>query len=201
MAVATLPANVIAHASAQALAADLGRYIVAAVVAGLARHGKFAVALSGGSLPKVLGQALQAAVDGGADLHTEAWHVFYADERIVPVDHADSNHAACKAALFDQPWFKAPPAQLHPINPALPPAECAADYAAQVVGVLGGSVAVAPDGSVIVGGGPSPAALPQFDLILLGMGPDGHTASLFPGACPWRGDVAASRQPRFCGGA
>lgn len=97
-----LPANVLAPASPAALAEELGRFIVAAVVAALARHGKFVVALSGGSLPKVLGQALAAAVAAGAELHTDKWHVFYADERIVPLTDADSNHLACKAAVYDQ---------------------------------------------------------------------------------------------------
>lgn len=102
MASPALPSNVLAFSSNAELVTNLGRYIVAAVVAALSRHGKFVVGLSGGSLPKVLGQALQSAVDSGLDLHTESWHVFYADERIVPIDHADSNHAACKAAIYDQ---------------------------------------------------------------------------------------------------
>lgn len=73
-----------------------------------------------------------------------------------------------------QPWFKTPSAQLHPINPSLSPKDCAADYEAQVIEVLGGSSSIGADGSATAG-------LPQFDLVLLGMGPDGHTASLFPG--------------------
>lgn len=162
---AALPPSVSAHASAAALADALGRYVAAAVAAALQRHGRFVVALSGGSLPKTLAQALQAAARAGLALHTERWHVFYADERCVPLADPDSNHAACKAAVFDQPWFACPAAQLHPIDPALAPAACAAEYAAQIRGVLGGG-----------------EGLPQFDLVLLGMGPDGHTASLFPGA-------------------
>lgn len=97
-----IPSNVIVPASAAVLAEEIGSFIVAAVIASLARHGKFVVALSGGSLPKVLGQALQAAVTSGAELHTDKWHVFYADERIVPLTDADSNHLACKAAVYDQ---------------------------------------------------------------------------------------------------
>jgi 6-phosphogluconolactonase len=162
-----LPPSVSAHATPEQLADALGRYVAAAVAGALARHGQFVVALSGGSLPKTLAAALQAAARAGLALHTEAWHVFYADERCVPLADPDSNHAACRAAVFDQAWFAAAAgaAQLHPIDPALPPAACAVEYAAQIRGVLGGD-----------------AGLPQFDLVLLGMGPDGHTASLFPGA-------------------
>jgi len=161
-----------AHETPVALAEALGRYVATAAAAAVRRQGHFVIALSGGSLPKTLGQALQAAARAGLALHTEQWHVFYADERIVPLADADSNHAACAAAVFGHAWFAAPPAQLHPIDPALAPADCAEQYALQISNVLGGC------------GGAGPAALPQFDLVLLGMGPDGHTASLFPGA--WR---------------
>jgi 6-phosphogluconolactonase/glucosamine-6-phosphate isomerase/deaminase len=70
-----------------------------------------------------------------------------------------------------QAWFRCPDAQLHPINPSAPtPAACAEEYEAEVRRVLGG------------GGGSLQGSTPSFDMILLGMGPDGHTASLFPGA-------------------
>ncbi len=65
-----------------------------------------------------------------------------------------------------QPWFKAPAESIHAINPSLSPADCAAAYEKDVRTTLGGATLA---GSV-----------PAFDLILLGMGPDGHTASLFP---------------------
>ena len=64
--------------------------------------------------------------------------------------------------------------QIHAINPSLSPVDCAKDYEAQLLSVLPTSASIAVDGSAI-------PALPQFDLVLLGMGPDGHTASLFPG--------------------
>lgn len=65
-----------------------------------------------------------------------------------------------------QPWYKAPVSQQYPIKPELPAAECAVDYEGQIRALFGSSLA---------------GSTPSFDLILLGMGPDGHTASLFPG--------------------
>ncbi len=79
------------------------------------------------------------------------WEVFFVDERHVPLTHADSNFLACRALLA-----KVPPERVHAIRPELPLKECAADYEARLRGKL-------------------------LDLVLLGMGEDGHTASLFPG--------------------
>lgn len=89
---------------------------------------------------------------------------FYADERMVPLDHKDSNHAVCQEKL----WSKLPveKTNIHPIDPSLPVAEAAAKYSSEMVATIEDKTA---DGT------------PIFDLILLGMGPDGHTASLFPG--------------------
>jgi 6-phosphogluconolactonase len=98
----TLPANVRAPASTAELNVALGGYVADAARAAIAARGKFTVATSGGSLPKVLGEALQHVVDSGSDLQTELWHVFYVDERVVPLDHADSNHAATRAALYSK---------------------------------------------------------------------------------------------------
>jgi hypothetical protein len=95
--------------------------------------GGFAVAFSGGSLPKVAGAALtqephRSAVGWGA------WRVFYADERCVPLDHADSNHLALKTQLLDKlPPGAIPQAQIFTIDPAAgEPAQQAAAYEAAV---------------------------------------------------------------------
>ncbi|KAJ1568876.1 6-phosphogluconolactonase, partial [Cladochytrium tenue] len=93
------------------------------------------------------------------------WHLFLADERCVPLDHEDSNYRLVKATLLDHLAVPVPPAQVHPIPPHLvgDPAAAAKDYQAQLTAIFGAE------------------GTPVFDLILLGMGPDGHTCSLFPG--------------------
>ncbi|KAI9222523.1 glucosamine-6-phosphate isomerases/6-phosphogluconolactonase-domain-containing protein [Blastocladiella britannica] len=117
---------------------------------------KFVVALSGGSLPSVLGRA--AALSPLADLAAEDWSKFtwtFADERCVALDHVDSNYAACKKALFD--FLPGPAPTVVAINPALvhDSTKAAQEYASR--------------------------APKHVDVALLGMGPDGHTCSLFPG--------------------
>jgi hypothetical protein len=94
-----LPPSVRCCADSAALNAALGEYVASAASAAVAARGRFTLATSGGSLPKALGEALQAAAAGGAELHTDKWEVFYVDERVVPLDHADSNHAATVAAV------------------------------------------------------------------------------------------------------
>jgi len=120
----------------------------------------FAVAFSGGSLPKIAGAALVAAPYKDS-VDWAAWRVFYADERCVALDHADSNHLALKTQLLDKlPPGAIPPAQIFTIDAAGSPAEQAAAYEAALRKER-------PDGAL--------------DVVLLGMGEDGHTASLFPG--------------------
>ncbi|KAJ1490531.1 hypothetical protein T484DRAFT_1883986 [Baffinella frigidus] len=90
----------------------------------------FAVAFSGGSLPKIAGAALVAAPYKDS-VDWAAWRVFYADERCVALDHADSNHLALKTQLLDKlPPGAIPPAQIFTIDAAGSPAEQAAAYEA-----------------------------------------------------------------------
>lgn len=67
----------------------------------------------------------------GADIKQDKWHVFFADERVVPLDHEDSNFHAARN-LLKKPWCTIPDANIHKINPSLSPADCAADYQRQV---------------------------------------------------------------------
>lgn len=93
--------------------------------------------------------------------------VFFVDERCVALDHADSNYKSLKENLLDKLPSPMPSSNVVAYDPSSPsPEEAASRYAASV------KDKVPPAGA---------GSLPSFDLVLLGMGEDGHTASLFPG--------------------
>ncbi len=120
-------------------------------------RGRFLVSLSGGSTPmrlyKLLGDQFQNAVDWNRV------HFFWGDERCVPVDDPGNSYGQTKQVLFD----KIGGTNIHRINSDLAPDSAATDYANTL------KVFSEP-----------PLEWPRFDLVLLGMGEDGHTASLFP---------------------
>lgn len=140
----------------------------AAAAEAMAARGRFAVALSGGSTPKGLFALLAGDAALRATVPWERLHIFWGDERPVGPDHADSNYRMAREALLAH--VPIPAAQIHRIRGEAPdPAQAAAEYEATLREALG----TVADGSA--------DAPPVFDLVLLGMGPDGHTASLFPG--------------------
>lgn len=124
----------------------------------LRKHGRFTIALSGGSTPQPLYEAIAAQ-----DLPWEQIHVFWGDERYVPPDHPDSNYKMARLAWLDR--VPLPSANIHPMpTDAADPTVAAQQYEAELQQFFQGQ----------------PGTFPVFDLILLGMGDDGHTASLFP---------------------
>ncbi|KNZ59885.1 hypothetical protein VP01_164g16 [Puccinia sorghi] len=150
------------------MSGDLASFIISAQDQALERHSKFVVAISGGSLPKLIASGL---IDNPL-IKWDTWKVFFTDERIVPLDDKDSNFANSMAALFEKVPIDR--SQLVSIM-GLPPDDIDLDemapvvssiYMAQVLEELDWSA----DGD----------QLPRFDLILLGLGEDGHTCSLFP---------------------
>ncbi len=143
-------------ALSQAAADDLAEIARAAA----AERGVCHIALSGGSTPRRLFQLLVQR--GAAALPWRQLALWWGDERTVPPDHADSNYRMAREALIvPAAAFGLGRTQVHRITAELPhPAAAAADYERELVAALG--------------------APPRFDLVLLGMGPDGHTASLFP---------------------
>ena len=146
-------------ALARASAEELTRRIVAA-----ARGGKRAlVGLSGGSTPKVLYALLADEPAFRERLPWASTHFFFGDERHVPPDHKDSNYRRAKEAMLDKLAGVLPTENIHRVHgEESDAAKAAADYAAELRRVCG-------------------EGTPRFDVILLGMGPEGHTASLFPG--------------------
>ncbi|KAI0735377.1 6-phosphogluconolactonase [Earliella scabrosa] len=145
------------------LVESLAQFIVKAQKESIEKKGRFTIALSGGSLPK----QLSGLIDNPA-VKWDKWHVFYADERVVPLDHEDSNHGLCVRELFSKLSPGVPPHQIHTINPELADdlEELADAYEKELIQEFAMKDA---------------ARFPVFDLILLGIGPDGHTCSLFPG--------------------
>lgn len=152
------------------LAREAAERFVAAAQTAIAARGSFAVALSGGSTPQRLFTLLtQAPYAQGVDWSRV--RVFFADERFVPPHHPDSNFRLARETLLDH--VPVAPDNVFPMpTEGATPEQCAAAYGATLAAVFG-------------------APLPHFDLVLLGMGPDGHTASLFPGRPDYPGAVAA----------
>lgn len=161
--------NLFAFPSVDELSSKLRTYIITCQNAGLTRHDAFKVAVSGGSLPKVLAQALLTPPTSAEDtIQFAKWEIFFADERAVPLDHEDSNYGLLKKELLDKIPAEMGQPTVHPIDVAhLDDVQELADQYEQLL-----VRSFASRDSV---------KLPIFDLLLLGCGPDGHTCSLFPG--------------------
>jgi 6-phosphogluconolactonase len=150
------------HADADALAWAAATRLTGTATAAVRQRGRFTIALSGGSTPSKLFQVL-ALGEWAVRFPWPYTHVFWADERCVPPEHEDSNFGAARRALLGR--VPVPEEQIHRWHGEHPEPHTEAErYAA----VLREHVEPFRDGN------------PRFDLILLGMGADGHTASLFP---------------------
>ncbi|TFY79735.1 hypothetical protein EWM64_g4275, partial [Hericium alpestre] len=138
----------------------LADYILKAQKEAIEKRGRFTLAISGGSLPQTL-----TALIGRKGVKWDKWQIFYADERAVPLDHPDSNHKLAQDTIYAH--IPIPSANIHTIDPSLLDdlEELADDYEKALIREFAQR---------------DSARFPIFDLILLGVGPDGHTCSLFP---------------------
>ena len=148
--------NLLVKEDPQQLAEAAARDFASKAEAAIAERGSFTVALAGGSTPKATYEIL--ARDYADGLDWSRVHVFFGDERTVPPDHEDSNYLMAQRTLLS----RVPVGSIHRMRGELPPAEAAAAYEQELQEFFG------------------PDSVPAFDLILLGIGEDGHTASLFP---------------------
>lgn len=156
-------------ADAKEVATDAAeRFVEIAAEASITR-GRFTVALAGGSTPRLLYQLL-AAPPFRARVDWARAEVFFGDERCVPPDHPDSNFRMCRESLLDHVPILAE--RIHRMRGEQSDRQRAARlYQEEMAAAFG----VGPD-----------RAPPRLDLILLGLGADGHTASLFPHTDPLR---------------
>jgi 6-phosphogluconolactonase len=117
------------------------------------RSDRFSLFLSGGSTARECYERLAEVGGPGTGVTWDTVDIYLGDERCVPLDHPDSNHRMISAALLDQ---VGPVGSDHPMYRTGSPSAAASDYQAVI------------------------SPLPAFDLVHLGLGPDGHCASLFP---------------------
>ena len=144
---------------AAALARRAAEIFTEAAGAAIRERGRFHVALSGGSTPRAAYELL-ASEEYAEQLDWEQIHVWWGDERCVPPEDPASNYRLAHEALLSK--VPIPTANVHRMRGELDPEAAAAAYAAELAAHFGEQL--------------------RFDLVLLGLGEDGHTASLFPGS-------------------
>jgi 6-phosphogluconolactonase len=183
--ISTSEARLEVLANPEALANRVADWLLAAA---LGAHEPFAVALSGGSTPRRLYELL-ASPPYRESFPWARTHWFWGDERFVPHDSARSNYRMAREAMLAR--APVPPANVHPVPTEGPTPDAAAlSYERELKRFYGAST-LAPD-------------RPLFDVTFLGLGPEGHIASLFPGTAilqertRWVGAViGAEAEPRI----
>ncbi|HLQ30999.1 MAG TPA: 6-phosphogluconolactonase [Ktedonobacteraceae bacterium] len=142
------------------LSQQAAQYIVRLASEAIVTRGRFTIALSGGSTPKILYGLLGTEPYRG-QINWASVEIFWSDERCVPPDSADSNYALAQEVLLSK--IPIPANQVHRMPADQPDREAASrEYTSEMQRTFGTN------------------GIPSFDLLQLGMGPEGHTASLFP---------------------
>lgn len=147
--------EILIFADADAIASAASEYINELAARSTQSNGHFSIVLSGGSTPRKL-YAMLAEQTG---IDWKKVHIFWGDERCVAPDHSDSNYRMAKESLLDH--VPIPHEHIHRMKGELEPEQAATEYEHILHNYFG-------------------KRQPGFDLVLLGMGDDGHTASLFP---------------------
>lgn len=161
--------TVLLYVTAEKAVAGLTKLVTEAAEAAIKAKGAFTLVLSGGSLPSLLTPLASSTIDWSKT------HIFFVDERNVPHSSDDSTYKAVKEALLSK--VSIPAEQVHAIAEGLPVDQAATNYEGRLVTLPASALPRDADG------------FPVFDLILLGVGPDGHVASLFPN----RAETAATK--------
>ncbi|THH16759.1 hypothetical protein EW146_g3927 [Bondarzewia mesenterica] len=156
-----VPPTLYSFPNSPALADALATFILKAQKEAIEKKGKFTVALSGGTVPNTL-----TALIHKHGIKWDKWQIFYVDERVVPLDDPDSNHHLASQTLYKH--IHIPAKNIHTIDTTLLDdlEELSDAYEKELIHEFAQK---------------DSARFPIFDLVLLGVGPDGHTASLFPG--------------------
>lgn len=154
------------YPDAQRLAQAAAERFIETAENAIQSHGVFSVALSGGSTPQSLYHLL-ATEPYSERIDWANVQIFWGDERCVPPDHQDSNYLHAKETLLN--LVAIPEANIHRIQGELPPEQAAESYEETLLRYFSGLKSDEERDNA------------RFDLVLLGMGDDGHTASLFPG--------------------
>lgn len=140
------------------LAAGAAELVAVRLRAATEQRGKAFLLLAGGSTPRAVHQELVRQ----PDIPWAQVEIFFGDERMVPPGDPRSNQGMAQETLLDR--VAVPTVRVHTVNTGLPTEEAARDYERGMQEVFGAG-----------------SGLPEFDVIMLGVGPDGHVASLFPG--------------------